>query len=178
VLLLPKTQNSPEIEILAVVTLGLFAGVVFAATAILRVNAQRFPDRIARTLVGLQLAVKTLLQQKTAALLALVITTATQGLFIFQNVLIAHAVGIHVPVAAWLVAFPLAKLAAFLPVSLGGLGVREGVIAAVLLPFSIPATLAIAQSLVWQTVTLATGLAGGLAALLLPLTAVSNWKRS
>jgi glycosyltransferase 2 family protein len=143
--------------------LGL--GLLLATITIKRINPKRFPTRIARTLEGLKEALGAMSRKKTEATLALLITTSIQGLFIFLNVLIADKIGIHVPVAVWLIAFPLAKMVAFLPLSLGGLGVREGVVAAVLLPFSVPTALAIAQSLVWQTVTFAVGILGGMIAL-------------
>ena len=41
-------------------------------------------------------------RKKTEAVVALAVTILIQALFIFQNVLIANAVGIHVPVAVWL----------------------------------------------------------------------------
>jgi uncharacterized membrane protein YbhN (UPF0104 family) len=88
-----------------------------------------------------------------------------QGFFVLQNVLIGTAMGIDVPVAVWFVAWPLAKLASLAPLSLGGIGVREGVMAALMVPFSVPATLAVAASLVWQTVMYALGLFGGITSL-------------
>ncbi len=47
-----------------------------------------------------------------------------------------------------------------LPVSFGGLGVREAAFAALVAPFG-PESLAVAQSLVWQSVLIAGGLAAG-----------------
>lgn len=164
-LLLPAVANRTEVGVLIAVACLLGVGMFASVLTIRRIDPHRFPSRIAHTLEGLKEALETMFRRKTEAAVALGITILIQTLFIFQNVLIANAVGIHVPVAVWLIAFPLAKLIAFLPLSLGGLGIREGVVAAVLLPFSVPTTLAVAQSLVWQTVTFSTGLLGGVGAL-------------
>ena len=99
--------------------------------------------------------------------MALLLSLSIQGFFVLQNVFIANAMGIDVPVAAWFVAWPLAKLASLTPFSLGGLGVREGVLAALLTPFSVPAALSVAESLVWQTVMYALGMFGGVSSLLI-----------
>jgi uncharacterized membrane protein YbhN (UPF0104 family) len=65
------------------------------------------------------------------------------------------------PVRLWLFAYPLAKLAAVLPVTQGGIGVREVAFAAVLLPLGIQPAAAVAASLAWEVVLVAGGLLGG-----------------
>jgi uncharacterized membrane protein YbhN (UPF0104 family) len=165
VVLLPGAYAGNMVSGIAAAAVVLTTLVIALTVAIKAVNPGRLPSRLRGPLDGLKDAVDAMLRRKAATTAAVFTSTAVQAFFIFQNALIAHALGIHVPVAVWFIAFPAAKLVAFLPVSLGGLGLREGVVAAMLLPFSVPATLAVAQSLVWQTVTFATALAGGVAAL-------------
>ena len=75
----------------------------------------------------------------------------------------AHNIGVDIPLAAWFLVWPLSKLAALVPISLGGLGVREATLAALLVPFGIAPALGVVTALLWQTVLLAGGLfAGGL----------------
>ena len=80
------------------------------------------------------------------------------------NATLGAAIGIAAGPAVWLLAWPLAKIAALAPVSLGGLGVREAALAALLLPFGVEGTLAVAQALVWQSVLFAFGGVAGLLA--------------
>ena len=54
----------------------------------------------------------------------------------------------------------LAVAVATLPLSLGGLGVRESSLAALLVPFGASAAPVVASGLVWQAVLWLTGLAG------------------
>jgi uncharacterized membrane protein YbhN (UPF0104 family) len=65
----------------------------------------------------------------------------------------------------WLFAWPLAKLAALLPLTQGGIGVREAALVALLAPFGAAGTLVLAAGLVWEGVIVAGGLIAGLAAL-------------
>lgn len=91
---------------------------------------------------------------------ALVMSTAIQAVLVWLSIRLAEAVGVHLPVAAWLFAWPLAKIIATLPLSLGGLGVRESSLAALLAPFGAAAAPVIASGLVWQAVLWLAGLLG------------------
>ena len=102
-------------------------------------------------------------------LTALVISMAVQALFIWLAVQLAEAVGVRVPMAAWLFAWPLAKIIAVLPISLGGLGVREATLAALLVPFGADAAQVVASGLVWQAVLY---VSGGIGATVLALSGV------
>jgi hypothetical protein len=63
--------------------------------------------------------------------------------------------------------WPLAKLSGLLPVSQGGIGVRELALAALAAPFGAPPVLTVAVGLVLETIVVASGLAAGLGAFLL-----------
>ncbi len=110
-------------------------------------------------------AVDAMLARKGTALLALSASLAIQAFFVLQNVVLGAAMGIHVPLAAWFVAFTLSKLASLTPISVGGIGVREGVMASLLAPFGVPAGLSVAASLVWQSIMLSLGIVGGILSL-------------
>ncbi|MEI2806622.1 lysylphosphatidylglycerol synthase transmembrane domain-containing protein [Albidovulum sp.] len=97
-------------------------------------------------------------------LFTLVLSAAIQSVLIWLSVMLAEPVGVHVPLAAWFFAWPLAKIIATLPISLGGLGVRESSLAALLVPFGAGAPEVVASGLAWQGILY---LAGALGALLL-----------
>ena len=81
---------------------------------------------------------------------------------------LATAIGIDSHIVLWMFAWPLAKLVALAPISLGGIGVREIALAGILAPFGIEASLAVAQSLSWEVVLIVTGAFSGLAVAMLP----------
>ena len=91
---------------------------------------------------------------------ALVRSTAIQTVLVWLSVRLAEAVGVHLQFAAWLFAWPLAKIIATLPLSLGGLGVRESSLAALLVPFGAAAAPVVASGLIWQAVLWLAGLLG------------------
>lgn len=96
------------------------------------------------------------------------ISIVVQFGFSILNALIAQNIGAGTSMASWVFAWPLAKLVATLPISFGGLGVREASIAGLMSPLGYQTTGVIAASLVWQTIQFATGGLGALAHLIYP----------
>jgi glycosyltransferase 2 family protein len=90
-----------------------------------------------------------------------------QGTFIVLNALLAISCGLFLPLRVWLFAWPLAKIAALLPLTQGGMGIREAVLVGLLLPFGAAAPLVLAAGLAWEGIIVAGGLIAGLIAFLL-----------
>jgi uncharacterized protein (TIRG00374 family) len=90
-----------------------------------------------------------------------------QGTFILLNALLAISCGLFLPFRVWLFAWPLAKIAALVPLTQGGMGIREAVLVALLLPFGAQSSLTLASGLIWEGIIIAGGLLSGLAAFLL-----------
>ncbi len=90
-----------------------------------------------------------------------------QGTFILLNALLAISCGLFLPLRVWLFAWPLAKISALLPITQGGMGIREAVLVALLLPFGASSSLVLASGLVWEGIIIAGGILAGLAAFLL-----------
>jgi uncharacterized membrane protein YbhN (UPF0104 family) len=80
--------------------------------------------------------------------------------------LLAISCGLALPLRVWLFAWPLAKLAAVLPLTQGGIGVREAALVALLAPFGAPGALVLASGLVWEGIVISGGLLSGLFALI------------
>jgi uncharacterized membrane protein YbhN (UPF0104 family) len=98
--------------------------------------------------------------------ICLVISFVVQAALIALNIVLANASGVDASAASWYFAWPLAKLMAALPISIAGLGVREATLAGLLLPFGAAPALVVAAGLLWQTILVSLGLAGGLIVLL------------
>jgi hypothetical protein len=158
----PAVQIGRDIGVTFIASIAIFLGVAGSMAVLGRLNPERFPSRIGRVLAGVQDALGTMRRRKLTSFLALVIAILMQTFLVFQNVLLGNAMGIEISIGVWLAVWPLSKLIALVPVSLGGLGVRQGALAALLVPFSVAPSLAVAQSLVWQTAIYAVGLLGGL----------------
>jgi uncharacterized membrane protein YbhN (UPF0104 family) len=101
------------------------------------------------------------------AVAGLTMSLVIQSGFVLLNVELGRAVGVTVPLAVWFLVWPLAKIASLMPISLGGLAVREASLAALLAPFGTPLALGVLTSLLWQTVLIGGGLVGGLTWLIL-----------
>jgi len=98
--------------------------------------------------------------------LCLTLSILIQSGFVGLNVALATASGLTVPAEAWYFAWPLAKLIAIIPVSLAGLGLREGSLAVLMAPLGAEPARVVAVGLMWQAILFAAGVVGGIMFLL------------
>lgn len=79
---------------------------------------------------------------------------------------IARGLGVVLPPAVWFAVVPLVALAMVLPISINGVGLREGGLAFLLMPYHVTRDQAVAIGLLWFLCTILGGLIGGLLFLL------------
>lgn len=166
-LLVPGALDAQNRRVfLVLIGMGAVAGLVgLAVLAFL--PARRFPMKVRRILVKLRHSLRQLTRQPGVVLAALAMGITLQTSLVFFNAWLGWACGIEIPLVAWLFAWPMAKISALVPVTQGGIGVREAALAALLAPFGVPAVLAVAAGLVFQAVIISGGLVGGLISWLL-----------
>lgn len=136
---------------------------LFATGVAVAIVAGRIPARGSRPIAGVRDALRRAAARPGAVALALTLSLAMQGGFVLLNAAFGRALGIDVPWSVWFLVWPLAKIAGMLPISLGGLGVRDATLAALLALFGVPAALGLVAGLAWQSVVLVGGLLGGVA---------------
>jgi hypothetical protein len=95
-----------------------------------------------------------------AAAAAAIVTAVVQSAFVLVNVWMARDLGLDLGAAPWFVAWPLSKIIAILPISLGGIGVREAALVSLLAPYGAPSALVFVSGLLWQGVLMTSGLLG------------------
>lgn len=154
----------PLAGVLAIVVLGTAA---LLAPLMLRRSIHLWPRRFRRRAMRSRVALRRLARRPRAALLAITLAFSMQCAFILISARLGAAVGADAPLWAWFVAWPVAKAAGMLPVSLGGLGVRDAALAAMLVPFGVPAAYGVVASLAWNAVLIGGALLGGLLAWLI-----------
>jgi len=130
---------------------------------ILGERSVRFRRRLAR----LRNALRSMSKRPRVLALGWLLGTCMQLAFLLLTVRLAVYCGLRLPLQAWLFAWPLAKLAAVLPLTQGGIGVREAALVALLSPLGAPGHLVLAAGLVWEGVVIAGGLVAGAVALVL-----------
>jgi glycosyltransferase 2 family protein len=134
----------------------------FLRGALLRGRSVRFRRRLAR----LRHALRSVSRRRHVLIMGWLAGTAIQFTFLVLTAWLATSCGLRLPLRVWLFAWPLAKLAALLPLTQGGIGVREAALVALLTPFGAAGTLVLATGLVWEGVIVAGGITAGLAAFL------------
>lgn len=91
---------------------------------------------------------------------SLAVSLIVQTAFAATNWFLARSIGVETSLASWVFAWPLAKLVATLPISFGGIGVREASLAGLMVPLGAPASGVVAASLIWQSIQIASGVLG------------------
>jgi uncharacterized protein (TIRG00374 family) len=138
----------------------LFALGFFLRGTLLRGRSIRFRRRLAR----LRHALRSVSRRPHVLVAGWLAGIAIQSTFLVLTAWLATDCGLHLSLRVWLFAWPLAKLAALLPLTQGGIGIREAALVALLAPFGAAGTLVLASGLVWEGVIVAGGLIAGLTA--------------
>jgi uncharacterized protein (TIRG00374 family) len=163
---LPEQFSGLATKILLIFAAAIFAIAVFLfllRKTLFAGRSRRFLRRLAR----LRHSLRSLRARPQVLVTGWILGVMIQATFILLNALLAMSCGLFQPFRVWLFAWPLAKIAALLPLTQGGMGIREAVLVALLLPFGAAAPLVLAAGLMWEGVIVAGGLISGLCALLL-----------
>jgi hypothetical protein len=149
--------------VLGGIILAILALAFFLQRPLLGGRSIHFRRRLAR----LRHALRSVSRRPQILILGWLLGTFIQSTFLILTALLAVSCGLVLPLRVWLFAWPLAKLAAVLPLTQGGIGVREAALVALLAPFGAAAPLVLAAGLVWEGIIIAGGLMAGAAAFLL-----------
>jgi glycosyltransferase 2 family protein len=141
----------------------LFVTAILLRRRLLGGRSVRFRRRLAR----LRHAVRSVSRRRHVLVLGWLSGTLIQTVFLVLTAKTAMYCGVVLPLRVWLFAWPLAKVAALLPLTQGGIGVREAALVALLAPFGAPAPLVLAAGLIWEGIIIAGGLIAGATAFLL-----------
>ena len=157
--------ESRRVFVSAGLTIAVLAAILISI--VLWFPARKFSFRIRRGLVRLRNAAHAVRRQPQYVTAAVCLALLAQGSFIWLTAQVAAASGLHLPFRAWLFAWPLAKISALVPLTQGGIGIREAALAALLVPFGARPVLTVAAGLAWEGVIITGGLIAGLTAFLL-----------
>ena len=163
---LPRQFSALARKILLIFALLIFCVILLlfvVRKTILAVRSRHFLRRFAR----LRHALRSARRRPDILAAGWLMGVLIQSTFILLNALLAISCGLFEPFRVWLFAWPLAKLAALLPLTQGGMGIREAMLVALLLPFGAAAPLVLAAGLVWEGIIIAGGLISGGAAFLI-----------
>lgn len=95
-------------------------------------------------------------------IIALLISLIIQFMDVFMSFFLGKALGINIPIAFFFLFVPLITLAAMMPISFNGLGVRETTYVLLFTPLNVKPELAIALSLSYYFLNLSLGIIGGI----------------
>jgi len=163
---LPIALQAPARHVLIAAMIAaavLLALVLALLRPLLRGRSRRFRRRLAQ----LRHAIRSVGRRPHRLLFGWLMGTCVQGTYIVLTGVLGISCGLVLPLRVWLFAWPLSKFAAVMPITQGGIGVREAALVILLVPFGAPASQVLATGIVWEGIIIAGGLLAGLTAFLL-----------
>lgn len=159
----PGFSDQPRITLALLIAAGTlaFLGVILFLAGHPKV-AGRFEDHEnwMRAIGAVHTGVARLRRDRRDALVALAAALAYQVVVVASVYCAFHVVDVRVPNAAVLAIVPAVAMAQVVPITIGGLGVREGLLAFFLQPFGVPTGRAVAIGLLWYGTTLLVSVIG------------------
>jgi uncharacterized membrane protein YbhN (UPF0104 family) len=143
--------------------IGVLAALVVAAglfLAVLLFDPDRLPAKLGELYRNQSGAVESLRSPRLVAA-PLAYSLLMQFSLLLLTAWIAADSGFRIPMNAWILAWPLAKLAALLPVTLAGIGARELALTALLTPFGVRPEQTMTIGLAWDAVIVGGSLIAG-----------------
>jgi glycosyltransferase 2 family protein len=157
---LPPVWRERGLGYLLLIGVGISI-LVMIAYVIYRATLARSSWKLRRRIVRLRHALRSVKRRPIVLVAGWLAGTLIQFTFLVLTALLAISCGLTLPLRVWLFAWPLAKLVAILPLTQGGMGVREAALVALLAPFGAPGALVLAAGLVWEGIVIAGGLISG-----------------
>jgi glycosyltransferase 2 family protein len=165
-LLAPRALDDTSRRIFIVFLVIMGAGAVAGLLTLRFFPARHVPFKVRRLLVRIRQAVRATAARPSALVTAFTLGLGLQSALILINWELGRLIGIDIPLHVWFFVWPLAKIAGLMPLTQGGIGVREAAQAALFAPFGVPAVQAVATGLVFEVVIISGGLLSGAIAVL------------
>lgn len=165
--LIPGTLPTEARRIFLIGGIVVIAAGILVAPFVLWFPARKLSFRVRRRMIRLRRAARSLRGKPQKVVAALSLGILAQGSFIWLTSRAAAATDLHLLFRAWLFAWPLAKFCAVIPITQGGIGVREAALVILLIPFGASTVKTAAVGLAWEAVIISGGLIAGIAAFLL-----------
>jgi len=99
---------------------------------------------------------------KSALIMAILLSLLIQGLFQFVFYLIGKSLGIHINPVYYFILIPIINIASFIPISIGGLGIRDNVAVALFARLGVMASKVAAMTLLVFALIVFLGFVGGI----------------
>ena len=177
-LLLPRSLDTQSRRVFVAVGVVVLVGCALGVGALFVLPARRLPKKILHVVVKLRSGIQSMSVRPGRMFLCFSLGLILQVSQVAINYWLGEVSGLRVAFSLWLFGWPLAKLSALLPVTQGGIGVREAALVGLLAPFGAPPVRTAAVGLVFQAIVISGGLIGGLIAFVLGRVSVAQPKSS
>jgi len=165
-------EQSVIIPIVIFFTFSLVIGFLIINPSILKLDRLvariSFLNKIRKRLKNIYNTLRSFKQAKLSLFLALILSFAMQFMIILEYYLAAKALDIDLGLVAFVFISPVVAIITMLPISIGGLGLRENALVFILVAMGVANERAAVFSLLILVMFLALGILGGLANIIRP----------
>ncbi|HKF51238.1 MAG TPA: lysylphosphatidylglycerol synthase transmembrane domain-containing protein, partial [Candidatus Acidoferrales bacterium] len=155
--LIPGTLPAEARRIFVTGGIALLIVAALITPVVLWFPARKISFALRRRAIRLRRAARSMRSKPQYVAIALCLGLFAQGSFIWLTSRAADATGLHLLFRAWLFAWPLAKFCGVIPITQGGIGVREAALVILLVPFGAPPVETAAVGLAWEAVIICGG---------------------
>ncbi len=167
VILLPGALSEKHRRVFVALAVLLAIAGCATVAGLMLMPWRRLPFKLRRLTVKLRRAGRAIASRPQYVLVSLGLSVVIQLSLLSLAVTLASGCGLHLDFRVWLLVWPLAKLVSLAPLTLGGLGIREAGLVAMLAPFGAAPALAVAAGLAWESIVAGGGLCAGLISFLI-----------
>ena len=161
-LFFPAALSTEDHKILFWVSM-LLLGFVLCCIIFLVVPLPRsVPNLLSKIVVRFRNVIKHMAKNPKQILLGSGMALFIQILFILLFVFLGKVLGIHLSLPIWFIIWPIAKLSTTLPISMGGIGIREAALVVLLGRFAVSSSSSLGLGLIWESIFIASSGIGGI----------------
>jgi len=142
------------------IVLGMAVMMMAGYAAVWLLPIERLSQRFSR--LALLLQAKVYWANLPLFLRSISLSILVQAVMVLIQILAAHAIGIHISIAQLTVVYGVVSLVSVLPLTQGGLGVRELAYQSLLTRLAVPSDTALAFGVYWLLISTLTALIGGI----------------
>ena len=161
ILMLPKIASMGVYKILLSILILLLSFGLFCVILYIVPIPDKIPKFIAESIHRFRCVIVKFIKSPWRVLVALCAAIIIQVWFVILFSILGKKIGIQLSLPVWFIIWPTAKLSAMLPISLGGLGVREAALVILLGQFQVADASSMSLGLLWEALFWSVAAFGG-----------------
>ena len=157
------TALSTEYHKILLFVFLLLLGFILCCMILLVIPLPRsMPNLLSKIVIRFRNVIKHIVKNPKQILMGSGMALFIQIWFILLFAVLGKVLGIHLSLPIWFIIWPIAKLSTLLPISIGGIGIREAALVVLLGRFAVSSSSSLGLGLIWESIFIASAGIGGI----------------